>query len=137
MAIAFVKQKGIVTGQDGKFYPERSVSRAEILKMSYSGIQRSLSTDTTSYFKDVTSSYPLLNYINTARSERVVGGYSDGTFRPDAPVTRAEGLKIVLTILGVSLESVDASVYLDVGRMDWVAPFALWSRELSVLAVIN
>ena len=69
VAIAFVKQKGIVTGQDGKFYPERSVSRAEILKMSYSGIQRSLSTDTTSYFKDVTSSYPLLNYINTARSE--------------------------------------------------------------------
>ena len=66
-----------------------------------------------------------------------MGGYSDGTFRPDAPVTRAEGLKIVLTILGVSLESVDAPVYLDVGRMDWVAPFALWSRDLSVLALIN
>jgi Peptidase family M23/S-layer homology domain len=133
-AISFVYQKGIVTGQGGKFYPERSVSRAEILKMAYSAAGSNVSTDSASYFNDVPRTHPLLKYINTARAGGVVGGYSDGSFRPDAAVTRAEGLKIALTILGVSLEVVDAPVYADVGRKDWIAPFALWSRELSVLA---
>jgi hypothetical protein len=136
IAIAFAQQKEIVTGQGGKFYPDRSVSRAEILKMAYSAIGGSVSTDSASNFIDVPKTHPLLKYINTAYGEGIVGGYSDGSFHPDAAVTRAEGLKIILTILGVSLETVDAPVYTDVGYKDWVAPFALWSRELSVLAPI-
>jgi beta-N-acetylhexosaminidase len=137
LAIAFVRKKGIVAGQGGKFYPERSVSRAEILKMAYSAAGGDVSGDTTTYFNDVALTHPLLKYINIARSAGIIAGYSDGSFHPNAAVTRAEGLKMVLTILGVPLEVADAPVYSDVGHKDWVAPFALWSRELSVLKPID
>jgi hypothetical protein len=105
--------------------------------MAYIAAKAPLSNDSTRYFTDVPENHSLLKYINTARAQKIVGGYSDGSFRPDTPVTRAEGLKIVLGILGVSLETVDAPVYADVGRKDWVAPFALWSRELGVLVPIG
>ena len=64
-----------------------------------------------------------------------MSGYSDGTFRPDAPVTRAEGLKILLTILGVTTDMVNGPVYLDVAKQDWSAPYILWSRDNAVLSV--
>ena len=64
-----------------------------------------------------------------------MSGYSDGTFRPDAPVTRAEGLKILLTILGVTTDAVNGPIYLDVAKQDWSAPYVLWSRDNSVLSV--
>lgn len=41
-------------------------------------------------FADVPSDYWASGYITAAVNAGYVSGYSDGTFRPDAPITRAE-----------------------------------------------
>ena len=37
----------------------------------------------------------IINKINLAYSLNIVNGYGDGTFRPDAPLTRAEACAIL------------------------------------------
>lgn len=41
-------------------------------------------------FSDVSSSYWAYQYIQALASRNVISGFPDGTFRPDAPVTRAQ-----------------------------------------------
>ena len=41
-------------------------------------------------FSDVTSAHWAANYIGYMEQFGIVRGYSDGTFRPNAPITRAE-----------------------------------------------
>ena len=100
-AIAYVKAEGIATGSDGKFRPEASVTRAEILKMAFTASKTPLSSDVAPHFTDVSIDNPFLSYINTAREKGIISGFSDGTFRGDDTVTRAETLKMVLGVLGV------------------------------------
>ena len=88
------------------------------------------------YFTDISRTSPFLPYINTARASKAVSGYTDGTFKPEAAVTRAEGLKILLSILGVTLDGVNGPVYLDVAKRDWSAPYVLWSSDNAVLSVV-
>jgi hypothetical protein len=46
-------------------------------------------------FSDVPSTHWAYGYIETAVSHGIVGGYPDGTFRPDALLTRAQLSKIL------------------------------------------
>ncbi|MBQ2896934.1 MAG: S-layer homology domain-containing protein [Clostridia bacterium] len=49
-------------------------------------------------FSDLTSSYWAYSNIIELSSKGVINGYSDGTFRPEAHVTRAEFVKLIGTI---------------------------------------
>ena len=127
-AIAFVKARGIATGSGGTFRPDAPVTRAELLKMSFIASGKSLSSDAKSGFSDVPAGSWVLPYANTAREMGAVSGYSDGTFRPDAPVTRAEALKIALGILSVTPDGVSFKAFSDVENSTWYAPFAAWAK---------
>lgn len=62
--------------------------------------------------------------IYTAADLGIVRGYRDGNFRPDAPVSRAEALKIL--ILTSKLPPVDghtAQLFSDVSLNEWYAPY--------------
>lgn len=58
-------------------------------------------TYTESLFDDVSENHWALPYITNLVQEGVVNGYEDGTFRPDAPVTRAELVKMALSAAGI------------------------------------
>ncbi len=60
-------------------------------------------------FSDVTSDKWYYNYVMTAASEGIVAGYGDGTFRPNANVTRAE-----FAIMLVGMLQADTSAYTDI-----------------------
>ncbi len=92
-----------------------------------------LSDSKSSVFSDVPVGDGFLMYVNTAIALKAVSGYSDGTFRPNAYVTRAEGLKIVLGVMQVALDTVTGPVYADVGMKDWFAPYALWNQIHEIL----
>jgi hypothetical protein len=47
-------------------------------------------------FKDVSSSHSNLDAINYVQSEGIVNGYSDGTYKPDQTINRAEFTKIII-----------------------------------------
>ena len=86
-------QYGWITGYtDGTFRPEQPVSRAELVKLiaSYFTVEGG-----TSPFPDVPDGHWAAEVVSFAAEEGWVSGYPDGTFRPDAPVSRAEAVKIL------------------------------------------
>lgn len=131
-SIAYVKDQGIATGSNGTFRPDAPVTRAEILKMAFIASGKPLSKDKASRFTDVIAGSWALPYVNTARELGAVSGYSDGTFRPNAPVTRAEALKIALKILSVVPDGVSFKAFSDVDASAWYAPYAAWAKSAGV-----
>jgi hypothetical protein len=89
------KNTGIAVNDDA-FEPSRNVTRAEFVKM----LVRSLSCRytnmwTDSGFRDVSAINWSAPYITFWVKNGWMNGYPDGSFRPDAPITRAEAAKIL------------------------------------------
>lgn len=57
-------------------------------------------------------------------------GYPDGSFRPEASITRAEAIKVIVSFLGRKLEEVRISNYHDVGVTEWYAPYIHAGEDL-------
>lgn len=76
----------------GTFGPERNMTRAEVTTMFARLLTEQIEADKTysNTFSDVPKGYWAANYIGYMQQFGVITGYSDGSFRPDAPVTRAE-----------------------------------------------
>jgi hypothetical protein len=51
-------------------------------------------------FGDVAELYPACEAVERLAGRGVLGGYPDGTFRPEAPVTRAEFAKMIVIAMG-------------------------------------
>ncbi|MGE3279122.1 MAG: S-layer homology domain-containing protein [Candidatus Altimarinota bacterium] len=50
-------------------------------------------------FSDVPETSPYAEAVKTLSQFGFIQGYEDGTFRPDQPVTRAEALKIIMSVI--------------------------------------
>ena len=76
----------------GTFGPERNMTRAEVTTMFARLLTEQIEADKTysNTFTDVPKGYWAANYIGYMQQLGIITGYSDGSFRPDAPVTRAE-----------------------------------------------
>lgn len=82
---------------DGTFMPNRSINRAEFLKIvlaSYPRVRVSTS-DAERCFPDVNESDWFSPYVCLAKKRGMVSGYPDGTFKPDRTANYAEALKIL------------------------------------------
>ena len=72
-------------------------------------------------FSDLSAS-PYATAINTLATYNLVSGYGDGTFRPDAPVTRAEFCAMLANLLIAEMPAVTQSAFSDVSIDEWYAP---------------
>ena len=91
---------------DGTFRPGATITRAEFatiaVRFMFSGdVEAAANALDGSFFNDIDGHWAEA-YIKVAAQLGLVGGYDDGSFRPNAPITRAE----VATILNNSLNRV-------------------------------
>jgi len=89
--------------KDKSFELEKDITRAELVVMivkmlGYDDI--AIEASASKKFSDIPSDHWAKNYIYTAFQLNLIGGYSDGTFRPDDIIAIEQVLKIVLNILG-------------------------------------
>lgn len=101
--IDLLKTLDIISGySDGTFRPDRYINRAEFTKIVLTTI---FSEDdllpAESCFSDVNKDAWYAKYVCTAKTADIIGGYTDGTFKPNQTITLAEALKIVLKINGI------------------------------------
>jgi hypothetical protein len=95
-------RQGVIQGYpDGTFRPDTGISRTEAMRLLVTARGLPLVTPATPSFSDVPASYWAYSYIETARAYGIDTGYPDGTFRPDAAMTRAEGAADLLAALTV------------------------------------
>jgi len=72
----------------------------------------------TSQFPDVASNYWAAGFINELVSREIIAGFPDGSFKPDAPVTRAQFAAMVQKALSKT-NSRDAISFVDVSANYW------------------
>lgn len=97
--MAYVKKlvtAGIIDGySDGSFRPDTNITRAEFCKTVLAALSESPLGGAAPFFKD-TGGHWAQGYIEKARSLGFIDGYKDGSFRPNASITRAEICKMVV-----------------------------------------
>jgi len=103
------KKSGIVIN-DQLFEPTRNVTRAEYTKMLVRALScRYQKEGTNTPFSDVAETMWYAEYINFATNHGWINGYGDGTFRPDAPITRAEAAKILANAIQLEKSTQNSS----------------------------
>ena len=101
---------------DGSFGPGQNMTRAEAAQMFYALLLDQNVPHTVS-FSDVPADAWYAEAVNTLASLGMINGYPDGTFRPDAPITRAEFCVIALAF-AYEPEDFDCD-FRDVSTSDW------------------
>lgn len=102
--IGYMEDYNIINGyEDGTFRPDAAITRAEFAAMA-SRFDKLESTDKNA-FSDVGSSHWAIESINSAYAKGWIGGYPDGTFRPNQNISRAEVVSIVNSMLGRKIDA--------------------------------
>ena len=96
-AVSTLSAMGIVKGDsNGKFNPNAPITRAEFAAIAARFDDKA---DTTAVdFSDIASHWAK-NEISAAANNGWINGYTDGTFRPNNKITRAEAMTLVNRVL--------------------------------------
>ncbi len=112
---------------NGKLHPNRAIDRAEFAQMvvkAFEGVRTLRVRTQNPNFTDVHDP-EYFDAVQILAKAGVVKGYPDGTFRPLQSLTRAEGVKILLSVSGFSSSnsksSNSKSIFADV--IGWEKPW--------------
>lgn len=129
-AVVTLKDQGIISGYpDGSFGPNRLLTRAEVAKLLTMAMGLP-ETSRPTPFTDTSGHWVQgQGYLQRAYAAGLISGFPDGTFRPDAPVTRAE---IVKMVVAAYLEPSQGSMtpYRDVPEDAWFGPWVGGAQRL-------
>ena len=102
-AIATLTNMGIIKGYtDGSFQPNKSITRAELATIIARFAKLDVNTKT---FSDINGHWAQKS-IELAAGNGWINGYTDGTFRPNKSIIRAETFAMINRVLDRQTESV-------------------------------
>ncbi len=112
-AIAYLDDTGYFYTTEGNTYnPNDKITRAEFVELAY--FASDLEANTSMTFTDVEESSRYYNAIMAAAASGLVNGYGDGSFKPNATITRAEVVTVINRLLSLTANSKTvAKDYLD------------------------
>lgn len=121
-AIVNLAERGIIQGyEDGMFRPDATLTRAHASKI----LALSLKLETKSVkdpgFKDVNKNQWYYGYVAALANAGYLSGFEDGTFRPNAPMTRAQAAKLIDLGYKLPLEPKTDNPFKDVSNSAWYA----------------
>ena len=106
-----------ITGfTDGCFHPNDQITRAEAAQILCT--QGNFPPCTENHFPDVPSNRWYAEAVNTLAEAGIFSGYSDGTFRPNSPMARAELCLVLQKIAGITGAETEVS-FSDVSPSYW------------------
>jgi len=106
--VGYMQMLGVLNNysRDGNFRPNDFVTRAEFATLA--AHFDNLTLTATNIFTDVPDDHWAVKYINSAAAKGWIRGYPNGTFMPEANITRAE----VVTLVGRMLDRAADEAYL-------------------------
>ncbi|BBI32684.1 S-layer homology domain-containing protein [Cohnella abietis] len=139
--------KGIASGYpDDTFRPNHSVTRAEFVVMLANTMQSIHGGNTSPQNnKDLDASLAFTDAdkigawakeaVAYAVEAGIVNGYKDGSFRPNARITRAEMAKMIAHALGLTLEANKATAFADDANIPaWAKSAIEATRKLGIVS---
>jgi len=139
-----LKEQGIVEGEHNRFYPNRPVTRAELLTLisrvepfdeNPNGTAPQDRKESDRTFSDLSRDHWAYDTIEKALELGYIDGYTDGTFRPDKPVNRSEAAAIIDRILfpGQQADKPSESEFSDVATGHWAAPHIYRLKKVGLI----
>jgi hypothetical protein len=133
--VSYLFCRGAVSGYpDETFRPNEGSTRGQFAKMLVLGMGWMPYNPVYPTFNDVAPGSTFYTFIEAAYLRGAVEGYPDGTFRPNAPVTRAQAAKMLVTGKGWSLYSPPWSSFSDVPVGHWAYAFVHTALSHGVIA---
>ncbi|WP_136607869.1 immunoglobulin-like domain-containing protein [Paenibacillus dokdonensis] len=121
-AVLEMTKTGLMKGfPDGRFGPERSITRAEMAAIvtRWLGLEEGAETSTASDMKDIQGHWAEKD-LELVIQAGIMKGMPDSTFRPDKPLTRAEAVTVLNRILKRGpLEGVVVPTWKDAPSKHW------------------
>lgn len=113
------------TGKNSDYYNEY----VEEMMESFEFFDVALEEDVNSYqnFTDIKDVHPNAKAINSLFKSKVIGGYEDGTFRPDAEISRAELTKMIVASKTTPGKSEYHDCFTDV-KVEWFASYICYAK---------
>ena len=119
--INYLSDRGLIGGfPDGTFRPYEGLTRAQAAAL-LARIADLAPAETTAGFSDVPAGHWAADNINAATANGFLSGYPDGTFRPNAILTRAEGISLFLRLSKQPDPGVTLPNLTDVSADHWAA----------------
>ena len=91
-------------------------------------------TQAQSGFYDLSAEHRNYTAIMDLQKRGIISGYSDGSFRPDIKINRAEALKIILLGAGYDVPQINSNAgFTDVEGDSWYAKYIVKAKELNII----
>lgn len=105
--MTYLIDKGVISGfEDGTVKPDKTVSRAEAAIM-IGKLKGFNGTQSATKFKDVTKGQKASGFIAAAEKAGYISGYPDGTFKPNAPITRGDMAIILSRVFPMAMPGIE------------------------------
>ena len=113
-AVKMLSEAGIIQGDaNGRFNPEQTVTRAQAAAFlcRMLGIEETAKVKKSTKFSDVPQNYWASGYVAAIADQGVISGFTDGTFKPNNPVTYAQMIKLLVCAWGYEDEALQKGGY--------------------------
>ncbi|MCC7432560.1 S-layer homology domain-containing protein [Candidatus Peregrinibacteria bacterium] len=136
-AILLLRYQGVISGYaDNTFHPDQPLNRVEALKLVFEVANLDFNTGIApAKFTDTIAGAWYATYLNKAVFLEVVGGYPDGSFKPERSVNLVEFLKMLLIaqktdLMGLKLMEIP---YADAEPGQWYSKYLVYAKTNKLL----
>ena len=117
--------------------PQGNITRAEVATIFYrllkDEVREEIETDVNN-FPDVNEGDWFNVTVSSLANMGAVGGYEDGTFRPNAPITRAELSVMAVRFYNTFDAEYEEGTFLDIDGDEWYATAIAAAKELGIIS---
>ena len=135
-AVDYLYNNGIMNGTtDTLFSPNAELTRAMVVTILYRA-QGKPAVSTSGSFKDVAAGRYYTEAVEWAAANNIVKGFTDGTFKPDEPVTReqlAAFLSRYAEYNGIEIVAADGKLDADAVVSNWAKKNVEWAVAEGIL----
>lgn len=130
--VCYVYAGGLMTGvSDTAFAPEATTTRAMIVAML--ARMENVTSAADAGFTDVAAGDWYATAVNWAAANGIVGGFGDGTFQPNAPITREQMASILYRY--AEYKGLDTTARADLSHYSDAENISSWANDVLLWAV--
>lgn len=133
--------------KDGTYKPEKKLSREEFVKIVLGATDCLDCTRPSTFelkkftelhqFPDVAAERWSDFCITKGKAKKIIKGFGDGTFRPEAKITRAEALAILMRQTDIRLQQQSKRNIVDVEEFSWYKEIMYTAVNLNIIEIQN